>query len=49
MFAIDQCMGDPPEVVGAMLAADVFRREGQFVLVVWEYVMSFTMACLIDN
>lgn len=30
-----------------MFAVDVFRCKCQFVLVVWEYVTSFTMACLI--
>lgn len=49
MVVIKQSIGDPPEVVGALFAADVLRREHQFVLVAREYVPSFTMVCLIDN
>ena len=45
----DQSTSDPPEVVGAAFAADVFRRERQFILVVRECVTSFTLTSIIEN
>ena len=48
-FAVEQSTGDPPEALGAMFAADVLRRENQFVLVLRECVSSYTSACLVDN
>ncbi|KAL7398227.1 hypothetical protein ABVT39_006424 [Epinephelus coioides] len=49
VFVSDQSTCDPPEVVGSVFAADVFRRDCQFILVVWECVTSFTLACLIND
>ena len=40
---------DPPETVGASFAADVMRRNKQFILVVRECVTSFTLAMLIED
>ena len=48
-FVSDQSTSDPPEVVGSSFAADVFRRDRQFVLVVRECVTSFTLSSLIDD
>jgi hypothetical protein len=44
-----QSTSDPPEAVGVAFAADVLKRERQLVLVVREYVTSYTVACAIDN
>ncbi len=49
VFVSDQSTCDPPEVVGAAFAADVFRRDRQLILVVRECVTSFTLSCLIDD
>ena len=38
-----------PDQVGSMLSADVVRRAGQFILLVREYVSSFTHARLIND
>ena len=46
---LEQSTGDPPEVVGVAFAADVLKRERQLVLVVREYVTSYTAACTIDS
>ena len=46
---VEQSTGDPPEVVGVAFAADVLKRERQLVLVVREYVTSYTAACTIDS
>ena len=48
-FMLDQSTCHPPEVVGAAFAADVFRRERQFILVVRECVTSFTLTSIIEN
>ena len=44
-----QTSSDPPEVVGIQFACDVVRRERQMILVVREYVSSFTATCLISS
>ena len=40
---------DPPPIVGHSFAADVIRRNKQFILLIRESVTSFTAACLIDS
>ena len=40
---------DPPAIVGHLFAADVLRRDKQFILLVRESITSFTAACLIDG
>ncbi|KAJ8414133.1 hypothetical protein AAFF_G00067310 [Aldrovandia affinis] len=49
VFMSDQSTCDPPEVVGSTFAADVFRRDRQFILVVRECVTSFTLSSLIED
>jgi hypothetical protein len=48
-MAIEQTTSDPQVVIGVSFAADVVRRESQFILVVREYVTSYTSAIIIDN
>ncbi|KAJ8388923.1 hypothetical protein AAFF_G00126790 [Aldrovandia affinis] len=49
VFMSDQSTCDPPEVVGSTFAADVFRRDRQFILVVRECVTSVTLSSLIED
>ncbi|KAJ8378346.1 hypothetical protein AAFF_G00243660 [Aldrovandia affinis] len=49
VFMSDQSTGDPPEVVGSAFAADVLRRERQFILAVRECVTSFTLSALTED
>ncbi|VDI46836.1 Hypothetical predicted protein [Mytilus galloprovincialis] len=44
-----QSTGDPPETIGSAFAADVMKRERQLILVVREYVTSYTAARLITD
>ena len=44
-----QSTEDPPESVGIRFAADVMRRERQFILVLRETVTSFTMTSIIGD
>ena len=46
---ISQSTGDPPECVGFSFAADVMRRNRQFILVLRETSTSFTSSCLIPD
>ena len=46
---IVQSSSDPPEVVGIQFASDVLRRERQMILIVREYVSSFTTTCIISS
>ena len=46
---IEQSSEDPPESVGLSFAADVLKRNRQFIFVLRETVTSYTAACLIDN
>ena len=46
---IVQSSSDPPEVEGIQFASDVLRRERQMILVVREYVSSFTTTCIISS
>ena len=46
---ISQSSDEPPEVVGITFAADVIRRNRQFILVLRECVTAFTSACLIPD
>ena len=46
---IDQSISDPPVAIGVSFAADVMRREHQFIRVVRECLTSFTSAVIIDN
>ena len=39
----------PPDAVGTSFAADVARRNRQFILVIRECVTSLTLTCLIEN
>ena len=45
---VEQSTSEPQEV-GSLFAADVLKRERQLILVVREYVTSYTAACLIDS
>ncbi|KAL2096322.1 hypothetical protein ACEWY4_008470 [Coilia grayii] len=49
VFVREQSTGDPPEVMGTSFAADVFRRDRQFILVVRKCVTSFTLSTLIED
>ena len=44
-----QMTSDPPQSINQYFAADVIRRERQFILVLREYVSSLTQAMLIEN
>ncbi|KAK3096607.1 hypothetical protein FSP39_001634 [Pinctada imbricata] len=44
-----QSSSDPPAGVGYQFAADVMRRERQLILVVREYITSFTASTLIES
>ena len=44
-----QSSSDPPERVGYQFAADVLRRERQMILVIREYVTSFTTTTLLES
>ena len=46
---VEQSTCHPPEAVGVNFAADVIRRQRQFILVLRESVTSFTCACIVDN
>ena len=46
---IEQSTGDPPESLGILFAADVLRRERQLILVVREYVSSFTVTRIVES
>lgn len=46
---VEQSTSDPPEHIGQLFAADVMRRERQFILIVRECVTSFTVGCIIDD
>ena len=46
---MQQSTESPPEAIGLCFAADVLRRNRQFILLVRESVTSFTSACLIEN
>ena len=46
---IEQSTGLPPESLGIMFAADVIKRERQLILVVREYVSSYTVTRLISS
>ena len=46
---IEQSTSDPPAVVGSQFAADVINRERQSILVVREYVTSFTSTTILPN
>ena len=46
---IDQSTGPPPDHVGNTFSADVMKRNSQLILVVREYVTSFTMSCLLKS
>ena len=48
-FLQPQTTSDPPEAMGVVFAADIIRRERQFVLVVRECITSYTRAIIIDN
>lgn len=49
MFVSDQSTCEPPEVVSSAFATDVFWRDCQLILVVWKFVTSFTLSCLMDD
>ena len=44
-----QSSSDPPETVGSQFACDVLRRERQMILVIREYVSSFTYTQLLKS
>ena len=44
-----QSSSDPPETVGSQFACDVLRRERQMILVIREYVSSFTYTSLLKS
>jgi hypothetical protein len=46
---VKQTSEDAPESVGISFAADVLRRNTQFILLLRETATSFTTACIIDN
>ena len=46
---IPESTSDPPESVGSCFAADVMRRERQQILVVREYVSSFTWSSILPS
>ena len=46
---VSQSNMDPPEVIGAQFATDVINRERQSILIVREYITSFTQGCLISD
>jgi hypothetical protein len=48
-MAIQQTTSDPQVVIGVSFAADVVRRESQFISVVRECVTSYTSTIIIDN
>lgn len=48
-YTQDQSSGDPPDKVGFLFAADVLKRERQLILVVREYVTSYTRTVLLEN
>jgi hypothetical protein len=48
-FRQEQTSSDPPDRVGFQFAADVLRRERQQILVLREYVTSFTATTLLDS
>ena len=45
----EQSTSDPPECVGYLFAADVLRHERQYILIIREYVTSYTVAALVEN
>ena len=48
-FVRPQSTCDPPETIGVSFAADVIRRERQFILVIRESVTSLTVTSLIED
>ena len=40
---------DPPLIIGLSFAADVMRQNHQFILLLWQTVTSYTLACLIES
>ena len=46
---IDQTSSDPPAVVGASFSCDILKREKQIIMVVREYITSFTTASIIKD
>ena len=48
-FKPEHTSSQPPEKIGYLFAADVLKRERQLVLVLREYVTSYTRTMLIDN
>ena len=48
-FFVEQSTLDSPESIGISFAADIMRRERQYILVVRECVTSFTSACIVED
>ena len=46
---VTQSTSDPPPAPGLKFAADVMRRNKQFVLILRESVTSYTASCIVDN
>ena len=46
---VEQSTSDPPEAVGVSFAADILRRERQFIIVLRETVTSYTRALIVDS
>ena len=46
---IDQTSSDPPAVVGVSFSCDILKREKQIIMVVREYITSFTTASIIKD
>ena len=46
---VPQSTSDPAEVVGSLFAADILKRERQDILVVREYVTSYTLTSILEN
>ena len=46
---IEQTSSDPPAVVGVSFSCDILKREKQIIMVVREYITSFTTASIIND
>ena len=44
-----QSSSDPPEVIGSQYACDIMKRERQMIMIIREYVSSYTFTTLIQS
>lgn len=47
--AAEQTSSPPPSAIGTTFAADVIRRQRQFIFILREYVTCYTLACIIPD